>query len=136
MTATLSFKIRTIKNQIAACLREIARGVKSFIDRLVVLEGHLDKLEEVKQVEKQVKDENYYYNLRQAVINKFQDVHHIPLQGSPKQVGWASRIRNEALESLAVDVCEGDKTEVQVWEILKNPSASWWIDNRSEWVSY
>lgn len=45
MTTTLSFKIRTIKNQIAACLREIARGVKYFIDSLVILEGKLEKLE-------------------------------------------------------------------------------------------
>lgn len=45
MTTTLSFKIRTIKNQIAACLREIARGVKSFVDSLVILEGKLEKLE-------------------------------------------------------------------------------------------
>jgi hypothetical protein len=45
MTTTLSFEIRTIKNQIAACLREIARGVKSFVDSLVILEGKLEKLE-------------------------------------------------------------------------------------------
>lgn len=45
MTTTLSFKIRTIKNQIAACLREIARGVKYFIDSLIILESKLEKLE-------------------------------------------------------------------------------------------
>ena len=44
MTTTLSFQIRVIKNQIAACLREIERGVKWFIDRLVLLEGELEKL--------------------------------------------------------------------------------------------
>lgn len=45
MTTTLSYKIRVLKNQIAACLREIARGVRSFIDSLVILEGKLEKLE-------------------------------------------------------------------------------------------
>ena len=67
MTATLSFKIRTIKNQIAACLREIARGVKSFIDRLVVLEGELDKLEKVKQMEKYIELSTY----RSAGVNAY-----------------------------------------------------------------
>ncbi len=45
MTTTLSYKIRVLKNQIAACLREIARGVKSFVDSLVILEGKLENLE-------------------------------------------------------------------------------------------
>jgi hypothetical protein len=67
MTATLSFKIRTIKNQIAACLREIARGVKSFIDRLVVLESKLDDLEKAKQVEKYIELSTY----RSAGVNAY-----------------------------------------------------------------
>lgn len=66
MTATLSFKIRTIKNQIAACLREIARGAKSFVDRLVVLEGKLDELK-VKQVEKYIELSTY----RSAGVNAY-----------------------------------------------------------------
>ena len=45
MTTFYTFQIRVIKNQIAACLREIAKGVKYFIDSLVVLEGQLEKLE-------------------------------------------------------------------------------------------
>ena len=45
MTTTLSFQIRTVKNQIQACLREIQRGVRSFVDRLVILEDKLEKLE-------------------------------------------------------------------------------------------
>lgn len=66
MTATLSFKIRTIKNQIAACLREIAKGAKSFVDRLVVLEGKLDELK-VKQVEKYIELSTY----RSAGVNAY-----------------------------------------------------------------
>ena len=45
MATTLSFQIRVIKNQIAACLREIERGVKHYVDSLVVLETQLEKLE-------------------------------------------------------------------------------------------
>ncbi len=45
MTTTLSFQIRTVKNQIQACLREIQRGVKLFVDRLIILEDKLEKLE-------------------------------------------------------------------------------------------
>ena len=45
MTTTLSFQIRTLRNQIQACLREIRRGVKLFVDRLIILEDKLEKLE-------------------------------------------------------------------------------------------
>lgn len=45
MTTSYTLQIRVIKNQISACLRAIANGVKSFVDRLVVLEGQLEKLE-------------------------------------------------------------------------------------------
>ena len=45
MATTLSFQIRTVKNQIAACLREIQRGVRQFVDRLIILEDKLEKLE-------------------------------------------------------------------------------------------
>ena len=53
MTTTLSYKIRVVKNQIRACLREIAKGVKYFIDSLIILEGKLEKLESkmINQVE-------------------------------------------------------------------------------------
>ena len=44
MTTTLSFKIRTVKHQIAACLREIERGVKWFILQLIDLEEKLEAL--------------------------------------------------------------------------------------------
>lgn len=44
MTTTLSFQIRTVKNQIAACLREIERGVKWFILQLIDLEEKLEAL--------------------------------------------------------------------------------------------
>lgn len=42
MTATISFKIRTIKGQIEACLRAIKNGLRSFVDRLCVLEAQLE----------------------------------------------------------------------------------------------
>lgn len=42
MTTTLSFKIRSIKNQIAACLREIEKGVKWFVVQLIDLEEKLE----------------------------------------------------------------------------------------------
>jgi len=74
MTTTLSFQIRTVKNQIAACLREIERGVKWFIDRLVILEGKLEKLvaktKECKSMKVQAKtgSESHTTNWRSATV--------------------------------------------------------------------
>lgn len=79
MTITTSFQIRTIKNQIAACLREIERGVKSFVDRLVVLEGALEAaLEALKtkgcnimkpmKVQTKTGSESHTTNWRSAVV--------------------------------------------------------------------
>jgi hypothetical protein len=70
MATSYTFQIRVIKNQIAACLREIAKGVKSFVDRLVVLEGQLEKLvakQEVKKVEKFIELSTY----RSAGVNAY-----------------------------------------------------------------
>ena len=53
MVSTNTFKIRTLKNQIAACLRAIASGLKSFIDRLVILEDKLEKLQQPTVITKQ-----------------------------------------------------------------------------------
>jgi len=44
MSTTISFKIRTIKHQIQACLRAIKNGLKSFVDRLIVLEAKLEAM--------------------------------------------------------------------------------------------
>ena len=44
MTATISFKIRTIKGQIQACLRAIGNGLRSFVDRLCVLEAQMEAM--------------------------------------------------------------------------------------------
>ena len=44
MTATNSFKIRTVKHQIQACLRAIRNGLRSFVDRLCVLETRLEAM--------------------------------------------------------------------------------------------
>jgi hypothetical protein len=43
MSAT-TFKIRTIKHQIEACLRAIKNGLRSFVDRLCVLETRLEAM--------------------------------------------------------------------------------------------
>jgi hypothetical protein len=70
MATSYTFQIRVIKNQIAACLREIAKGVKSFVDRLIVLEGQLAKLlvkQEVKKVEKFIELSTY----RSAGVNAY-----------------------------------------------------------------
>lgn len=44
MTATFSFKIRTLKHQIQCCLEAVKKGMRSFVDRLIVLEGQLEDL--------------------------------------------------------------------------------------------
>lgn len=44
MTTTISFKIRTIKHQIQVCLQAIKNGLKSFVDRLCVLEAQLESM--------------------------------------------------------------------------------------------
>ena len=44
MSTTISFKIRTIKHQIQACLRAIKNGLRSFVDRLIVLEAKLEAM--------------------------------------------------------------------------------------------
>ena len=53
MVTTNTFKIRTLKNQIAACLRAIANRLKSFIDRLIVLEAKLESLQQPTIITKQ-----------------------------------------------------------------------------------
>ena len=47
MTATISFKIRTIEHQIQVCLRAIKNGLRSFVDRLCVLEAELEAMTQV-----------------------------------------------------------------------------------------
>ena len=42
MSTTISFKIRTIEGQIEACWRAIKNGLRSFVDRLCVLEAQLE----------------------------------------------------------------------------------------------
>lgn len=44
MTATLSFKIRTIKHQIRVCMEAVMNGLRSFVDRLIILEHQLERL--------------------------------------------------------------------------------------------
>ena len=70
MATSHTFQIRVIKNQTQACLREIANGVKSFVDRLVVLEAQLEKLlkkQEIKKVEKYIELSTY----RSAGVNAY-----------------------------------------------------------------
>jgi len=63
MATTFSFQIRVIKNQIQACLREIKRGVKAYIDTLVTLEGKLEELE--------MKDTAVRFELEGAIIHAY-----------------------------------------------------------------
>ena len=42
MSTTISFKVRTIKHQIQVCLQAIKNGLRSFVDRLCVLEAQLE----------------------------------------------------------------------------------------------
>lgn len=77
MTATISFKIRTIKHQIQACLRAIGNGLRSFVDRLIVLEAKLETLLEEKIMVQQPKpmkvqvktgSEHHTTNWRSAMV--------------------------------------------------------------------
>jgi len=78
MTATTSFKIRTIKHQIEACLRAILDGLRSFVDRLIVLESRLEELtmktqettQQPKPMKVQIKtgSEHHTTNWRSAMI--------------------------------------------------------------------
>ncbi len=56
MKTPVLFKIKCLKNQIGACLREIAKGVKKYILDLCDLEQQLEKAKAMSQLtEKQVK---------------------------------------------------------------------------------
>jgi len=77
MSTTISFKIRTIKHQIQACLRAIKNGLKSFVDRLIVLEAKLETLLEEKIMVQQPKpmkvqvktgSEHHTTNWRSAMV--------------------------------------------------------------------
>lgn len=74
MTATISFKIRTIKHQIQVCLQAIKNGLKSFVDRLCVLEAQLESMittqTEPQAMKVQVKtgSESHTTNWRSAVV--------------------------------------------------------------------
>lgn len=65
MATTLSFQIRVIKNQIQACLREIARGVKHYVDSLVVLEGKLEDLKQRKQKQAMTPEQEYLVDIQE-----------------------------------------------------------------------
>jgi hypothetical protein len=77
MVATNSFKIRTIKGQIESCLRAIKKGLRSFVDRLCVLETRLEELmksqettQQPKPMKVQVKtgSEHHTTNWRSAMV--------------------------------------------------------------------
>ncbi|MFM6670855.1 MAG: hypothetical protein ACKPJO_12115, partial [Dolichospermum sp.] len=44
MSVTNTFEIRVVRHQIQSCLRAIKNGLKSFVDRLIILEDKLEKL--------------------------------------------------------------------------------------------
>jgi hypothetical protein len=60
-----------------------------------------------------------------------------PLQGSEKQVTWASQIRDDAVTKLLTAESEYSHDAIRSLvlkdfrqEVIKECSASWWIDNR------
>lgn len=70
MIFTFSFQIRVLKTKMAACLREIQRGVISYLDTLTCLEGQLEKLEQRKSMKVQTKtgSESHTTNWRSATV--------------------------------------------------------------------
>ena len=77
MAATTSFEIRTVKHQIQACLRAIENGLRSFVDRLCVLETRLEELmksqettQQPKPIKVQIKtgSEHHTTNWRSAMV--------------------------------------------------------------------
>lgn len=61
---------------------------------------------------------------RKAEADKLAEVAGLPLlSGSPKQIAWASEIRERALRLLPPERAEKLRVE---------KSAKWWIDHRSE----
>lgn len=74
MTATNSFKIRTVKHQIQACLRAIRNGLRSFVDRLIVLESRLEELMKSQETQQPMKvqiktgSEHHTTNWRSAMV--------------------------------------------------------------------
>jgi hypothetical protein len=76
MAATTSFKVRTVKHQIQACLRAIKNGLRSFVDRLIVLESRLEELmsqettQRLKPIKIQIKtgSEHHTTNWRSAMV--------------------------------------------------------------------
>lgn len=78
--------------------------------------------------------ENNEIDLVQAIAQRLSEANHIPLKGSSKQIAWAESIRTQAIDSIAGDIYLKICTEEQGWEKLKNSSAAWWIDNRSNWL--
>lgn len=59
------------------------------------------------------------------------------LTGTPKQVAWAETIRGEKIKSVKAVLAKLDKSNALyaivdglVSEVINNPSAKYWIDNR------
>lgn len=73
MTATISFKIRTIKHQIQVCLQAIKNGLRSFVDRLYVLEAQLEAImtqtkPQTMKVQAKTGSESHTTNWRSAMV--------------------------------------------------------------------
>ncbi|MEG3875762.1 hypothetical protein QT972_00060 [Microcoleus sp. herbarium7] len=59
-----------------------------------------------------------------------------PLNGSPKQQSWAQSIRGFAVENwLARAVVSNEMSFDEAVDLVKNPDARYWIDNRKKWGS-
>ena len=66
MKTPVLFKIKCLKNQVAACLREIAKGVKKYVLDLCDLEQQLEKLEAIMENQIEFKTQGAVVN---ATIN-------------------------------------------------------------------
>lgn len=160
MATTISFKIRTVKNQIAACLREIERGVKWFILQLIDLEEKLEALtaqlttttkkpmntptdmienminigaEELirREVEKNV-EQNGCYETEQEKLEKIKSVvaRKVAILSKPKEAKGIARIMNHRR------IREEDLTDLGVSDISWNSFYSLLCTLRGDHYSY
>lgn len=59
------------------------------------------------------------------------------ISGTPKQVAWAETIRSKLVDycvshKLKFEQAESNPKIAAIVSVMRNPSASWWIDHRSE----
>ena len=112
MIVGLIIKIARLENQIEICH---AHSEKQTVDPFEAA------MVEHEKIEGQVDD----------LIGEFANLESIS-HGSPKQQRWASYIFARACQQYAWEVVGGEMEMDKACQILQNPSAKWWIDNRFE----